>query len=124
MHKNTKLLVIVVALLIIAVMGTLFVQMIQNQKNPSNSIRVACVGDSITEGSDYPNDLWMLLGKNYTVGNFGHGGTTVSLDTPTSYISQPTFQKAKEFSARLSNHHVRNKRCITQFSQLQFVLRG
>lgn len=97
MRKNTKLLAIVVALLIVAVMGTLFVQMIQNQKKSSNTIRIACVGDSITEGSEYPNDLWMLLGKNYTVGNFGHGGTTVSLDTPTSYMSQPTFQEAKDF---------------------------
>lgn len=97
MRKNTKLLAIVVALLIVAVMGTLFVQMIQNQKKSSNTIRIACVGDSITEGSEYPNDLWMLLGKNYTVGNFGHGGTTVSLDTPTSYMSQPIFQEAKDF---------------------------
>ena len=97
MHKKAKLLAIVVALLIVAVMGTLFFQIIQNQKNSSNTIRIACVGDSITEGSEYPNDLWMLLGKNYTVGNFGHGGTTVSLDTPTSYMSQPTFQEAKDF---------------------------
>jgi acyl-CoA thioesterase I len=97
MHKKSKLLSIGVALTIVAVAGTFLVLMVQNQKNPSNSIRVACVGDSITEGSEYPNDLWMLLGKNYTVGNFGHGGTTVSLETPTSYMSQPTFQEAKDF---------------------------
>lgn len=49
-------------------------------------IRIACVGDSITEGvgasdkakTSYPARLQEILGDGYTVGNFGHGGTTVT----------------------------------------------
>jgi lysophospholipase L1-like esterase len=129
MHKNTKLLAIVVALLIVAVMGTLFVQMIQNQKKSSNTIRIACVGDSITEGSEYPNDLWMLLGKNYALGNFGHGGTTVSLNTPNSYMKEPTFQEAKDFQPNiviimlgtndaLSSFHIYNSFFVDDYLKL------
>jgi len=94
MNKKAKLLAIGVAILIATVAGASLAQMVQKQRSP---IRVACVGDSITEGSDYPSELWMLLGSNYTVGNFGHGGTTVSLDAPTPYMQQAAFQEAKEF---------------------------
>ena len=55
------------------------------------------MGDSLTEGSDYPGDLWMLLGRNYTVGAFGHGGTTISINA-TPYVHEAVFQEAKEFN--------------------------
>jgi len=60
-------------------------------------IRVACIGDSITELPYYPNDLQTLLGTNYTVENFGSGGTTVLLDTGKPYIDQVEFVRAKNF---------------------------
>ena len=49
-------------------------------------IRVACVGDSITNGScstnenyySYPVHLQKMLGYNYYVGNYGHGGKAAS----------------------------------------------
>ena len=66
-------------------------------KKPVNTIRVACVGDSITNGTEYPSDLWMMLGTNYTVGNFGVGGVTVSLGSENSYMNQTEFRIAKEF---------------------------
>jgi acyl-CoA thioesterase-1 len=97
MNKKTKLLAIGVAIMILSTAGALLIQTIGNQKSPTAPIRVACVGDSITEGSEYPNDLWMLLGANYTVGNFGYRGTTVSLDAPTPYMRETAFQNAKEF---------------------------
>lgn len=62
-------------------------------------IRVACVGDSITEGSYYPSDLQALLGKNYTVGNFGAGGSTVLVSSDKPYIYRIAFQKAMAFHA-------------------------
>ena len=62
-------------------------------------IRVACVGDSITEGSYYPSDLQALLGKNYTVGNFGAGGSTVLFSSDKPYIYRIAFQKAMAFHA-------------------------
>ena len=72
-------------------------QKVENKKSPLNPIRVACVGDSITEGFEYPNDLWMLLGSNYSVGNFGVGGAAVALDSDKPYMNQSEFQDAKEF---------------------------
>jgi acyl-CoA thioesterase-1 len=62
-----------------------------------DKIRVACVGDSITGGTEYPADLWNLLGANYMVGNFGASGSTASLDSWTPYMNEIAFQDAKEF---------------------------
>ena len=54
---------------------------VQGFKEP---VRVACVGDSITEGAGvrdpnkrYPAQLGVLLGANYDVKNFGVSGTTM-----------------------------------------------
>jgi lysophospholipase L1-like esterase len=66
-------------------------------RGPANTIRVACVGDSITEGTEYPADLWMMLGANYTVGNFGVGGSTVSIESEKPYMNQTAFQDAEAF---------------------------
>jgi len=63
----------------------------------ANLIRVACIGDSITDMGYYPNALQALLGSNYTVGNFGVGGATVLMDTGKPYIDQVEFVRAKNF---------------------------
>ena len=64
-------------------------------------IRVACVGDSITQGSGYPQKLQMLLGSNYTVGNFGVSGSTVSLNSTLPYMNQTAFKKAEAFDPEI-----------------------
>jgi lysophospholipase L1-like esterase len=69
----------------------------ENWFRPVKPLRVACVGDSITEGSGYPVNLRMLLGTNYTVGNFGVSGSTVSLKSGKPYMNQTAFQRAKTF---------------------------
>lgn len=61
------------------------------------SIRIACVGDSITQITKYTTDLQAMLGPNYTVGNFGVTGSTVSLSTYKPYMEQPQFQEAENF---------------------------
>lgn len=61
-------------------------------------IRVACVGDSITEGSGYPFQLHLMLGSNYVVGNFGVSGSTVSLDSTKPYMNESKFKDALEFN--------------------------
>jgi lysophospholipase L1-like esterase len=58
---------------------------------------VACVGDSITEGTGYPDELWMMLGSNYSVQNFGVGGSTALLSSDKPYMNQSALQKAEEF---------------------------
>ena len=53
-------------------------------RTPASRIRVACVGDSITEGEGvedramrYPESLGALLGEGYDVRNFGVSGSTM-----------------------------------------------
>jgi acyl-CoA thioesterase I len=72
-----------------------------NQREPS-PIRVACIGDSITAGTEYPVDLWQLLGPNYVVGNFGIGGSTVTLGTNCSWFNQTAFPVAEEFNPNIA----------------------
>ena len=60
-------------------------------------VHVACVGDSITEGSGYPSNLQAMLGNAYFVGNFGVTGSAVSSDSNTPYISQSAFLRGKSF---------------------------
>jgi acyl-CoA thioesterase I len=60
-------------------------------------VKVACVGDSITERSGYPFKLQLLLGGNYKVENFGVSGSTASVDSNISYMNQAAFQKALAF---------------------------
>ena len=62
------------------------------------TIRVACVGDSITEGSGYPFQLHLMLGSDYTVGNFGVSGSTVSLDSAKPYMNESKFKEALDFN--------------------------
>jgi acyl-CoA thioesterase I len=97
-NKKLMLLAIVLAILITTSGATAFFLSTLNRNHSEDKIRVACVGDSITGGTQYPADLWMLLGSaNYTVGNFGVGGSTASLDSWNPYINNSAFQEAKEF---------------------------
>jgi lysophospholipase L1-like esterase len=91
-----KLLAIAVALVVVS---SLLMFFFESQINPGISypLKVACVGDSITEGTEYPMDLQELLGDNYTVGNFGVGDSTVLLSTEKPYMYQTAFQSAKRF---------------------------
>jgi lysophospholipase L1-like esterase len=62
----------------------------------SSSIRVACVGDSITYGTglkdrmneSYPAWLGLWLGTNYDVRNFGHSGATLLKKGDLPYVQQ------------------------------------
>ena len=102
--KNKKLMLFTFTLaILIMTSGIAAFYMFNLNKNPSeDKVRVACVGDSITGGTEYPADLWMLLGSaNYTVGNFGVGGSTAALDSWNPYINNSAFQEAKEFQPNI-----------------------
>lgn len=65
---------------------------------PAEQIRVACVGDSLTQSSEYPYDLWRLIGnESYLLHNFGVGARTVSLQSETPYMNTSAFQEALDF---------------------------
>ena len=69
-------------------------------------IKVACVGDSITQGSgikdpakdSYPAQLQKLLGDNFEVKNFGHSGRTLLYGGDAPYIKSPKFKQAQDFN--------------------------
>jgi lysophospholipase L1-like esterase len=88
--------IVLAILLVFSGISAYLIWSVEN-KLPLNPIRVACVGDSITQSTAYPYDLWKLLGSNYTVKNSGAGSTTVSLDSETPYMNTSTFQNALEF---------------------------
>ena len=63
-------------------------------------IKVACVGDSITEGAgaakgkSYPSQLQELLGDAYQVGNFGVSGRTLLKKGDFPYWKEKKYQDA------------------------------
>ena len=67
-------------------------------------IRVACVGDSITFGSqsvantrNYPTALQEKLGAGYLVKNFGVSGATMRNTADKPYTKQPEYAASKAF---------------------------
>lgn len=68
-------------------------------------IRIACVGNSITEGagsSDRANKSYVallkqMMGNSFDVRNFGVSGATVCRDTYKPYNKCELFERAKEF---------------------------
>lgn len=67
--------------------------------------KVACVGNSITEGyglewndKKYPDHLQDILGSDYQVQNFGNSGKMFHKKSDESYWKQETFTKAYNFA--------------------------
>jgi lysophospholipase L1-like esterase len=67
-------------------------------------IKVACVGDSITQGlgaapgKSYPSQLQELLGAGYKVGNFGVSGRTLLSKGDKPYVKEKAYQGALEMN--------------------------
>jgi acyl-CoA thioesterase-1 len=98
--KNSKMLLVIGLAILLAASGiTAFLILTAGNNNHLSSvIRVACVGDSLTQSSEYPYYLSDLLGiENYTLRNFGAGATTVLLNSETPYMNTSVFQDALDF---------------------------
>jgi acyl-CoA thioesterase-1 len=67
------------------------------QTSSINTIRIACVGDSITWGFGYPETLQTKLGENFAVNNFGASASTVLTISNKPYVKQNMFQRSKVF---------------------------
>lgn len=71
------------------------------------TIKIACVGNSITEGfgrenpGSYPNQLGALLGEKYLVRNFGMGGRTLLKNGDYPYWNETLFELAQDFQPDL-----------------------
>jgi acyl-CoA thioesterase I len=83
--------------LIIIVLSGIVVFSVVETNCAAKLIRVACIGDSITQGSGYPSKLHQLLGSDYAVANFGVCGSTVSTGSIKPYIDQAEFQQAIDY---------------------------
>lgn len=74
-------------------------------QTPADKIKVACVGDSITQGvgapadKSYPVQLRMLLGDGYEVKNFGNSGSTLLRNGDKPYHKQPQYQAMLDMKA-------------------------
>jgi len=97
--KNSRVLAIVLIILFVAsAIAAFLILTAEDEEPPSEAIRVACVGDSLTQSTMYPYDLWKLLGtENYTLRNYGAGATTVLLNSETPYMNTSVFQDALDF---------------------------
>ena len=102
-EKNLRLLAIgLVIILVASGITAFFILIIRNEQPSPDAIRVACVGDSLTQSTEYPYDLRVMLGTaNYTVRNFGVGSTTVLRNTETPYMNTSAFQNALEFQPNI-----------------------
>ena len=98
MNRTTKLLSLVIAVLIVLAGTEAYIlQTTPKSTSSVEPIRIACVGDSITRGTEYTLDLWSNLGPDYIIGDFGVGGTTVSINMGNPYMNSSAFSLAKEF---------------------------
>jgi lysophospholipase L1-like esterase len=91
-------------ILLLASSGIIVYLIGQNEQNEQNNpipIRVACVGDSLTQSTEYTYNLMNKLGDNYTLRNFGVGSTTVALASETPYMNTTTFQNALGFDPNI-----------------------
>lgn len=67
-------------------------------------IKLACVGDSITQGvgaaggMSWPDQIGKMLGEKWEVKNFGVSGTTLLNNGDNPYQKQAAFKNAKEFN--------------------------
>jgi lysophospholipase L1-like esterase len=97
--KSSRLITIGLVILLVASGITVFFILTAGDKKPSSdAIRIACVGDSLTQSTEYPYILWNLLGtENYALRNFGAGATTVLLNSETPYMNTSVFQDALDF---------------------------
>ena len=70
-----------------------------------DKIKVACVGDSITQGfavykakkDSYPAQLGVMLGDKYEVKNFGVGGATMLKKSDRPYWNMGAFKTSHDF---------------------------
>lgn len=78
------------------------------------TIKVACVGNSVTYGTgienrtenSYPAQLQVLLGPNYKVGNYGYSGATMLKNGHKPYWDKPEFKNLQDFEPNIVIIHL------------------
>ena len=78
------------------------------------SIKIACIGDSVTAGyllgnagsESYPSQLQALMGESYHIGNFGHSGATLLKKGHKPYYKTKEFADAIAFNPDIAIIHL------------------
>jgi acyl-CoA thioesterase I len=99
---SRRALALVAAVLAVALLvgGIAVYYILGNQQ--TGCIKVACVGDSLTQSSEYPYDLWSLIGnQSYDLRNFGAGSTTVLRSSETPYMNTSVYHEALDFQPNI-----------------------
>ena len=84
----------------------IFCTLIFSTATASDTIRVACIGNSVTHGfrmpnreqNSYPARLGEMLGEGYDVRNFGHSGATLLYRGHRPYIRQQAWRDVLNFA--------------------------
>ena len=79
-----------------------------------DTLRVACIGNSVTYGyghrnpsrTSYPTRLAQMLGEGYRVRNFGHSGATLLRHGHRPYIQQQAWRDALAFAPHKAIIHL------------------
>lgn len=96
-HLTRKLLALLTGITVALPLGA------AAQEAAAPARRIACVGDSITQGVGagrgmaWPAQLGKMLGEKWEIGNFGVSGTTLLNSGDHPYQKTDAFLKAKEF---------------------------
>ncbi len=98
---KTKIATILIVLILVASSLIIIIQLNSQTKMTAQVIRVACIGDSITQWSSYPEELQKMLGDGYEVGNFGFAGSAVTKGSDIPYMNQSAFQEARDFQPQV-----------------------
>jgi len=104
--KIIKLLLILVMSMLITSCGSSSGSQTDNPDEPRAPIRVACVGDSITEGvgvsnrpqNAYPAQLSTMLGEGWNVQNYGKSGATLIETGDRPYNDTAQFVPSHDFN--------------------------
>ena len=84
---------------------SVFLFVISLSGSAQSKIKVACVGNSITQGpgrdnpDSYPLQMQSILGDKYEVKNFGVSGRTLLKKGDYPYWNEPQFEETKAFAA-------------------------
>jgi lysophospholipase L1-like esterase len=97
MNVNTKrILEVSVISLILALSLLVVFSESQATTSPNGKLsRIACLGDSITNMTSYPENLQTLLGNNSDVINFGFDGAAINFYSDRTYYFSDEFRDAR-----------------------------
>lgn len=100
-----KIMRLIISSSIVCLFAAAFLSCTTTLEYPTDGIRVACIGDSITEGTfmpnkkmyNYPTQLDKLLEEKYIVENFGLSGACSMEQADKPYVNLSEYEESVKF---------------------------